>query len=180
MAVFVNYYPGSYGDSLVSMFSGEPIQRYQGRVQRDSQFKFLDFYSKSAEQRNQILQDLGADEIISCHRQQGIDLGHQHRVISVIMQDQSWFPKRVKNLHIIGNQKNLAGPWSSSNHLTDEQKIWLDYTHWKKYNVLHSDIMLPFSTVTSEDQMQQFCQSLDLRFDLEYLRDIRQDIMAYQ
>lgn len=177
MAVFVNYYPCSYGDSLVKMFSGQPLSRDNGVVSNTSLFKKLNFYNMPADQKQSMLCRLAANQVVSCHRQGSFDFGSSHRVISVELDLLDFLAPRMQKIHI-GAYK-LIGPLANNPRLTWDQKIFADYHYWKRNNILPSDVILPITTVIDKKKLADFCQAQDLIFDKEWADDIKQDFDQY-
>jgi len=185
MAIFVNYYPCSYGDSLVAMFQGLNKSRVNKHVFLNSKkrtwFKLLDFYQSTAEQQQSLLSILNPNLITSCHRQRQFDFGKDNTVISVVLDDLSWIGRRFREVHINQLGKTLSNPtlmpfWSK---LSFEELVVYDYKQWAKYNIFDTDVKLPISTLHNHSDFKSFCNKHNLAFAPEQVDEILCDINKY-
>ena len=185
MAIFVNYYPCSYGDSLVAMFSGKKIQRQYNLIIPDTDgteldFKELDFYQKDTTSQQQILHKLD-NSVHSCHRQSQFDFS-PHKVISVILDFDDFLPKRFNQIHLIQKGKTFSNDQvlKLQHKYSVEQLVKLDYTLWNRSNVLPTDVLLPLSLIHNSQKLREFCKIHDLDFDQDQLDEITNDMKQYQ
>ena len=185
MAIFVNYYPCSYGDSLVAMFSGKKIQRKRNLIisdtdETDLDFKALDFYQKDSIIQQQITNSLG-NEIYSCHRQDQFDFT-PHTVISVVLDVDDFLPKRFEQIHLLQKGKTFGNAviLQMQHKLTIEQLVKFDYSLWAKTNVLPMDVLMPLSLIHRPKELEKFCETYNLKFDQTQIDEITNDMKQYQ
>lgn len=185
MAIFVNYYPCSYGDSLVSMFQGLNKKRKNKLVFLNSRkriwFKLIEFYQATFDQQQSLLSVLNSNIVISCHRQYEFDFGKDHTVISIVLDDLSWIGRRYREVHINQLGKTLYNPKliQFQNKLSIEELVVYDYKQWAKHNIFDSDIKLPISTLCNHDAFKSFCNKYNLAFVSEQVDEILCDINKY-
>ena len=65
MTILVNYYPCSYGDSLVAMLNNSDIVRENNIVNIDSFLKKLDFYKSDSDNQKFLLSSLDKNSAYS-------------------------------------------------------------------------------------------------------------------
>lgn len=182
MAIFVNYYPCSYGDSLVSMFSNLGIQRENNLITTPvNYFKFTNFYNLPAEEKLEILKKL-ENNIYSCHRQNQFDFGKEYKVISILLDDINFLPGKFKSIHIDQLGKNFTNPVTLklSNKLSLTELIKFDYQYWSKKNILSSDVVLPISLLRNNKEIQLFCKKNNLAYNQNCIDEIKKDMSKYQ
>lgn len=185
MAIFVNYYPNSYGDSLVAMFQGLNKTRANKIVFLNSKkrvwFKLLDFYQSTVEQKQSLLSTLNPRLIVSCHRQHQFDFGKDNTVISIVLDEFHWIGRRYRDVHINQLGKTLANPrlMQFQDKLSIEDLVVYDYKQWAKHNILDSDIKLPISTLRNHDAFKSFCNKYNLAFVPARVDEILCDINKY-
>jgi hypothetical protein len=184
MATFVNYYPCSYGDTFVAMFSGQKIQRKDNLIIKKTDdlgatFKQIDFYQQDAETKKQQLSRL-PDEIYSCHRQHQFDF-LPHTVISIRLDVNNFLPARFRDVHIEQLKLTFKNPLIEKleKKLTFEQLVIFDYTLWSKNNILSTDIELPMSLVHDKLKLKNFCLENNFVFDEEQVDELIRDMERY-
>lgn len=185
MAIFVNYYPCSYGDSLVSMFQGLNKKRTKKYVSLNSKkrtwFKLLDFYQATPDQQKSLLSMLNPKLITSCHRQYQFDFGKDNTVISIVLDDLSWIGRRFCDVHIGQLGKTLANStlMQFQSKLSLDQLVVYDYKQWAKHNIFATDIKLSISTVRDHSKFKNFCNKHSLAFVPGQVDEILCDINNY-
>ena len=184
MAIFVNYYPCSYGDSLVSMFNGTRKKRCKNIVVLNSKsfwFKHLDFYKATPQQQQQLLLQLNPKSIIGGHRQYQFDFGHNHKVISIVLDHAPWFAARFKAVHIDQRKKNLSNLklLQLQHKIPMHDLIWHDYQQWAKVNILNTDLQLPFSLLKNPAQFKEFCKLHGLKYFQSAVDEILHNTLQY-
>jgi hypothetical protein len=184
MAIFVNYYPCSYGDSLVSMFNGTRKKRYKNIVVLNSKsfwLKHLDFYKATSEQQQQLLSQLGTSSIIGIHRQYQFDFGHSHKVISIVLDHAPWFAARFQAVHIDQKKKNLSNLklLQLQHKIPMHDLICHDYQQWAKVNILDTDVQLPFSLLKNPAQFKEFCTLHGLKYFQSAVDEILHNTLQY-
>ena len=185
MAIFVNYYPCSYGDSLVSMFNGTQKKRYKNVVVLNSKsfwFKVLDFYKATPHQQQQLLLQPKPNSIIGVHRQFQFDFGDNHKVISIVLDHAPWFATRFQAVHIDQRKKNLSNLklLQLQHKIPMHDLIWHDYQKWAKVNILDTDVQLPFSLLKNPAQFKEFCTEHNLIFNQAQVDEIVADTKRYK
>lgn len=185
MATFVNYYPCSYGDTFVAMFSGQKIQRKDNLIitktdDLSATFKQMDFYQQDAETKKQQLSQL-PDDIYSCHRQNQFDFS-PHRVVSVRLDISDFLPSRFRDVHVEQLKLAFKNPLIEKfeKKLTFEQLVMFDYKHWSRNNILPSDIELPMSLVHDKLKFKNFCLRNNFDFNEEQVDELVSDMEKYQ
>jgi hypothetical protein len=185
MATFVNYYPCSYGDTFVAMFSGQKIQRKDNLIITKTDdlsgiFKQMDFYQQNAETKKQQLSQL-PDDIYSCHRQHQFDF-LPHTVISVRLDISDFLPSRFRDVHIEQLKLAFANPLIEKlgKKFTFDQLVMFDYTRWSKHNILATDIELPMSLIHDKPKLKNFCLKNNFAFNEEQVDELIKDMEKYQ
>lgn len=181
MAVFVNYYPCSYGDSLVAMFLSKPLYRESDLAVADTHyFKLQSFYAMPDPARRSILNNLPKQGIYSCHRQHGIDFGLDHVVISIDVDHVEWLCARVRHIHLDKMALSLDNPIARRvlERQGLDQAIRHDYVTWKRKNILSTDICIRDTDFCDTKGIEVLCQTHHLGFNEHWLKDIQQDIRA--
>jgi len=184
MAIFVNYFPCSYGDSLVSMFNGMQKKRYKNIVILNSKsfwFKHLDFYKATSQQQQQLLSQLSTSSIIGIHRQYQFDFGHNHKVISIVLDNAPWFAPRFKAVQIDQRKKNLSNLrlLQLQHKVPIHDLIWHDYQQWAKVNILDTDVQLPFSLLKNPVQFKEFCTLHEFKYLQSAVNEILHNTLQY-
>lgn len=181
MATFINYYPCSYGDSFVAMFSGKLIARKNNLITASrSEFKQIEFYQQHPDTQQQQLSQL-VDGIYSCHRQYQFDFS-PHRVVSIKLDFTDFLPTRFKKIHVDQMQKTFANPIIAQlgKKLTFEQLVISDYTQWSKNNIFATDIELPLSLIFNKPALHRFCVEFNFVFNEAQVDEILTDMATYQ
>ena len=185
MATFVNYYPCSYGDTFVAMFSGQKIQLKDNLIITKTDdlsgiFKQMDFYQQDAETKKQQISQL-PDEIYSCHRQNQFDFT-PHTVISIRLDVNNFLPSRFQNVHIQQLKLTFANPLIEElrKKLTFDQLVIFDYTRWSRNNILSTDIELPMSLIHDKSKLKNFCLKNNFVFNEEQVDELVRDMEKYQ
>jgi hypothetical protein len=181
MATFINYYPCSYGDSFVAMFSGQKIQRKENLITaKNNEFKQIKFYQQDPITIQQYLNQL-SDGIYSCHRQNQFDF-LPHRVVSIRVDFDKFLPTRFKKIHIEQLKKYFQNPviLKLEQKLTFEQLVMYDYTSWSKKNIFTTDIELPISLIYNKSKLENFCSQNNFVFNEEQVDEIVTDIEKYK
>ena len=181
MATFINYYPCSYGDSFVAMFSGQLIPRKHNLVKTSTgEFKQIDFYQQDSVTQQQRLSRLG-NEIYSCHRQNQFDFS-PHRVVSIRLDFDDFLAARFKKVHIDQLKKSFANHLVAQleKKLTFEQLVKLDYVSWSKKNIFATDIDLPLGLIYDKVALKKFCLQHNFIFNSEQVDDIVLDLAKYK
>jgi len=186
MAIFVNYYPCTYGDSLVSMFQGLNKTRINKLVSLNSRkriwFKLLEFYQSTVDQQQNLLSTLNSNVIISCHRQHQFNFGKDNTVISIVLDEFDWIGNRYLDVHINHLGKKLANPklMQFETKFPIKDLVVYDYKQWAKYNILDTDIKLPFSFIYNTRELQDFCGTHNLKFSQKKIDEIIKNIDQYK
>jgi hypothetical protein len=185
MATFVNYYPCTYGDTFVAMFSGQKIQRKNNLIKTQTSdpsviFKQTEFYQQDTKTIKQHLNQL-PDGIYSCHRQNQIDF-LPYRVISIRLDFDEFLPSRFKHVHIDQMKKTFKNPLIKNleKKLTFEQLVIFDYARWSRVNILSTDIELPISMIYNKSKLQDFCLENKFVFDEDQVDELVKDLEQYQ
>ena len=183
MAILVNYYPCSYGDSLVAMLNNSDIVRENNIVNIDSFLKKLDFYKLDSDNQKSLLSSLDKNSAYSCHRQNGLDFTKlaEVNVISIVLDQMDFLFKRFPAIHLTQN-KNKFGDVNFEkfiNKVPMEKLITADYAKWAKLNILSTDIKLSFSELIDPTQCSNFCQKNTLNFNVERINDIKNNLNQY-
>ena len=187
MPVLVNYFPCSYGDSLTNMFRGNQPRRLQGVVKFRSErvdpniLKYVEFYNFSSDKKIQCLHDLYSLNYVSCHRQNGFDFDSivpDTTVISIVMDREDFLVKRLLDLHITKHS------WGEKfallkGRVSDHALLKKEYSNWARDNILESDIKLNFSTMMNYQQFQAWCNSNNLPFHSENVKEWIDDFQNY-
>ena len=183
MAIFLNYYPCTYGDSLASMFLGYTKSRKNNIISsKTNYFKLLDFYNLNLADRIQKLSSLDNNQIYSCHRQNAVDFGQEHRVVSIFPDVLDFLPNRVIQVHIEQFGKQLNNPLVEKlkNKVPMYDLIKFDCCSWAKTNILKSDTILPFSFLQNQDKLKLFCKDNNFTYNQDCVGEILNDIKRYQ
>jgi len=181
MATFINYYPCSYGDSFVAMFSGQLIPREHNLVTVSTgEFKQLNFYQQDSNIQQQRLSQL-TDEIYSCHRQYQFDF-FPHRVVSIKLDFNNFLAARFEKVHVDQMEKTFANPLilQLEKKFTFAQLVNIDYVSWSKKNIFPTDIELPLGLIYNKPALKDFCLQHNLVFNEAQVDDIITDITKYQ
>jgi hypothetical protein len=185
MATFVNYYPCSYGDTFVAMFSGQKIQRKDNLIITQTNdlsgtFKQMDFYQQDTETKKHQLGQL-PDGIYSCHRQKQFDFS-PHTVVSIRLDVNNFLPLRFRDVHIQQLKLAFENPLIEKlgKKFTFEQLVIFDYTRWSRDNILPTDIELPISLVHDKPKLKNFCLENNFEFDEEQVDELVGDMEKYQ
>lgn len=183
MAILVNYYPCSYGDSLVSMLNGASPARLNGQIDTDAPvFKQQDYYLGSQDKKINLLKNLD-NRAYSCHRQKSFDyaVAGQITVISINVDWIDFLPGRVKKIHLEKNKNKIDNPvlQKLSHKLSLEQLILFDYKSWAKTNILETDIVLDFTTLIDTTKCENFCSTHNLNYNKDWVVDIQKDLQKY-
>jgi len=181
MAIFLNYYPCSYGDSLVNMFLGKSTVRQNNLIYVDRpQFKLLTFYNLDQAQQQIILRNLD-NTIYSCHRQNQFDFGHDHQVISILLDKIDFLPKRFEQIHMHQMGKDISNPLlhQLKSKTTLDKIIKADYQTWSKKNILSTDKILPISMLWDQVKLKQFCDKFNFEFSSSQVNEIIDDMNRY-
>lgn len=180
MATFINYYPCSYGDSFVAMFSGKLIARKNNLINvSNGKFKQIEFYQQHTDTQQQQLNQL-IDGIYSCHRQYQFDFS-PHRVVSIKLDFTDFLAGRFKKIHVDQMQNFFANPLIAKlkNKLTFEQLVTVDYVSWSKKNIFPTDIELPLSLIYNKPALKNFCDQHNFVFNEAQVDEIIIDITSY-
>ena len=167
MATFVNYYPCSYGDSLINMFLGKNNTRQNNLITASNpQFKLLPFYNLKKNEQEKILKNI-ENKIYACHRQNQFDFGSSHKVVSIQLDKIDFLPERFKQIHLNQFGGDICNPILKQlvSKLPLEEIIKLDYQTWSKKNILSSDILLPISMLWNKEMLKNFCDKFNFVFD---------------
>jgi hypothetical protein len=180
MATFINYYPCSYGDSFVAMFSGKLIARKNNLITvSNGEFKQIAFYQQHPNTQQQQLSQL-VDGIYSCHRQYQFDFS-PHRVVSIKLDFTNFLPTRFKKIQVDQMKKTFANPLIAQleKKLTFEQLVNFDYVSWSKKNIFTTDIELPLSLIYNKPALKNFCAQYNFVFNEAQVDNIVTDIANY-
>jgi hypothetical protein len=183
MAIFVNYYPCTYGDSLVSMFSGQNITRKNNLIDnKNHYFKFLDFYNLGPLEQTQKLSLLDNTHIYSCHRQYAFDFGTEHQIISIFPDVVDFLPNRIKQIHLDQFKKKLNHPLVEKlkDKVSIDDLIKFDCRTWARTNILKFDVVIPFSNIFDNDIMEKFCNQHNFKYNKSCIDEILTNIKQYQ
>ena len=185
MATFVNYYPCSYGDTFVAIFSGQKIQRKDNIIITKTNdisgiFKQMDFYQQDTETQQQYLNHL-PDGFYSCHRQNQFDFS-PHTVVSIRLDIDNFLPSRFRDVHIEQLKLTFKNPLIKKleKKLAFEQLVIFDYTSWSKRNILSTDIGFPLSLIYDKSKLKNFCWENNFAFDEEQVDELVRDMEKYQ
>lgn len=181
MATFVNYYPCSYGDSFVAMFSGQLIPREHNLVTVSTgEFKQVNFYQQDPAEQQQRLTQL-PDGIYSCHRQYQFDFS-PHRVVSIRLDFTDFLATRFKKIHVDQMKKTFANSMIAQleKKLTFDQLVISDYVLWSKKNIFTTDIELPLGLIYNKPALKNFCLQHNFIFNEAQVDDMLIDIATYQ
>lgn len=179
MSTFVNYYPCSYGDSLINMFSAQNKSRTNNLVILDSTdlFKQPEFYERDLQEQHKMLSELDPAVIYGCHRQHGFDFGSSHRVVSIDLDYIDFLPNRIKSVHLAQMKEILLA--SKFSKLDHKDKIKFEYRIWAKNNIFDTDVRLPFSLLFDAKGMRDFCHQHNFNFDQNLVNEIVKDLQQY-
>lgn len=186
MTILVNYYPCSYGDSLVYMFRNDLVERKSGTIHEwdYNELKHLAFYNLALAEKIEFFKNFSGINFISCHRQQGFDFRQLDPDIKVISITQL-IPDRVVDTHLVKRQMDLGNPLlnklkSKLSQTEWKQLVEKDYNIWAKNNILESDTILEFSTMLDHDAMRSWCTAHNLPFNSAHFYDWFENIKQYQ
>jgi len=184
--LLVNYYPCSFGDTLISMFAGIELKRNNNVTQTPVNFlKLTEFYSLSHDDKLTWWKRIN-HSVVSCHRQFGFDYNtiEPVTVISVQLADRGWLYKRIKEIHWKQHNYDIGNPMLKQlkERLSEVQLndlIESDYQSWAKTNVLDSDDILPFESLL-DGSISAWANQRQLTINEEYLNIIRNEVISYQ
>lgn len=177
MAVFVNYYPCSYGESLVNMFGKAEVTRSKEIIEASvPTFKFTDFYLLNVLDREKILQD-SLNDFYPCHRQNAIEFSG-HDTISVVLDVLDFLPARYQKVHL-PKLKNFFGNSKLNllvNKIPFDRLVFKDYEIWSKTNILKNDKILMFSWIVNDNaRLKNFCEEHNFFYDQLQIDEIKKD-----
>lgn len=183
MTILVNYYPCSYGDSLVAMLNNSDAIRKDNVITTNSFLKELDFYNLNSDKQKSLLSSLDKNFAYSCHRQNGLDFAKLAKVtvISIVLDQIDFLFKRFPAIHLTQNKKKFgdANIEKFIDKVPMETLISADYAKWTKINILSTDIKLSFSELIDPLQCSNFCQVNNLNFNIERINDIKNNLNQY-
>jgi hypothetical protein len=186
--LLVNYYPCSYGDTLVAMFSDNGhVRNTHGFIRAPaSELKEPDFYKLTRAAQLAHWQELQLCQVLSCHRQQGFDFNllGPVRVVSVIVNDRKWLHCRVEKHHLGFRGLNFNQDWlrklhNKLNNNVVHQIIEADYRKWLYANVLDTDLVINFEEMLNKEYFSKWCQLNNLQYNSTYIDDIKSDLKKY-
>ena len=166
------------------MFNGMQKKRYKNIVILNSKsfwFKHLDFYKATSQQQQQLLSQLSTSSIIGIHRQYQFDFGHNHKVISIVLDNAPWFAPRFKAVQIDQRKKNLSNLrlLQLQHKVPIHDLIWHDYQQWAKVNILDTDVQLPFSLLKNPVQFKEFCTLHEFKYLQSAVDEILHNTLQY-
>ena len=177
--IFVNYYPGSFGDTIASMFDTQSLNiNSDGLVIADlGVFKQLEFYAGSPEEQQQELSSLFEvnKKAYACHRRWAFDFTKfiNCRVVSIVIDD--FLPE-------ISNRCQRIPKWTIENpvisKIVDKKSelfslaLIKDYQSWKRANILTTDIKLDLATMLDPTSMKEWCAVNKLNYNTDHMLSI--------
>lgn len=181
MSVFVNYYPCSYGESLLNMFGNFSVQRKNEIIKvSDWRFKRQEFYGLDPAQQKSILIDLD-QPFYACHRQNRF-VFEGHVTVSIILDVIDFLPKRYQHVHmptvdcILSNKKLLP----LVGKIPIEKIIIKDYNTWAESNIFKDDLKIMFSWIIDKNLfLEEFCHSNNFFYDQTRVDEIKQDFLRW-
>ena len=187
MTVLVNYYPCSYGDSLVAMLNNSDAIREDNIIPADSFtdsfLKKLYFYNLNPDKQKSLLSSLDKNSAYSCHRQNKLDFAKlaEVTVISIVLDRTDFLFKRFPAIQLTQNKKKFGNATIQKfiDKVPMETLIAADYAKWAKLNILSTDIKLSFSELIDPSQCLDFCQVNNLNFNIERINDIKNNLNQY-
>lgn len=171
--IIVNYYPCSFGDTLVKMLLGVEVN--SGSIIQKTRYSVLKLPQTYQTQINKdMLTELFSKQsVLPAHRQNRFDytaIMPDLVVISICHDMISQLIDRIKAVHF--DLLNYKFYDQRVQLLVDrdpellERAIEIDYNKWADSNILtESDIVLPFSHLCDPVQMQHFCQEYKLNYN---------------
>lgn len=182
MAIFVNFYPCSYGDSLATMFSGQTKNRTNRTngiiISNYKFFKLPYFYTWSRQEQNTLLDNINPG-IYSCHRQNGINL-YPHKIISIVLDKTDFLPRRFMDIQVGLFNKDINPTLIKlKDKISYSDLIMHDYKTWAKTNILANDIKFPISFLNNKQEVIYFCEYHNLKYDNDMIDSILNDMVRY-
>jgi hypothetical protein len=178
--IIVNYYPCSFGDTLVKMLLGVDVD--SSSIIQDTGHSVLKLPQTYQSQINKDMLTalFEIQPVLPAHRQNGFDYT---TVMSDVMVISIWHDviaqlvDRVKAVHIdlLGYKffdQRVQMLIDRNPDLLD-RAIEVDYDRWADSNILAtSDIVLPFSYLCNPIQMQRFCRDHNLNYNVDCINFI--------
>lgn len=185
--ILLNYFPCSYGDTLVAMFCNFKLQRKNSvAINPIALLKLQNFYSLSLEEKKQQWPSIKQYPVVACHRQKEFDFNQIEpvKVISIKINQREWLYNRVKAVQWKYYGQDVGDPILKQlkTRLSDKDQnliIEKDYQMWAQSNILPSDEILDFEMLL-DNSIIDWCNQRQLNVDPNILEIIRQDILKYQ
>lgn len=187
MTILVNYYTCSYGDSLVNMFSGNPVFRDKGHAVCVFKGFIEPSYYIDIEQQQQVQQqfkDSGL-AVAPCHRQNHHDFDWipDVRVVTVQVDNITALTNRFQHVHFNQHKKTFGN--AELNKILSRrpdlapQLIEKDYKNWISNNLLSNDIVFDLAWIHTPSQVEAFCNQHKLHYNIDWINNIEKDMKQY-
>jgi len=177
---FVNYYPCSFGDSIVAMFNNQPLKLNSTNSSGSNMgiLKQIKFYEMNIAAQQQELDNLLSlkNQAYAGHRQNRLDyttFNQDFQVVTIIIDEfLDKIIKRFQEIHKYKIENPVISKILDKNPTLATQTLIVDYTNWAKNNILDSDILLKLSVMLNKNEMQEWCRANQLNFNVDYIDNI--------